>query len=456
MSSGTNQERIEQNNLKLAQLKTKADNLPEYQNIEPIYASLDVEKVGHSSLTSLGNARVFYKDYIMTTNSTTLYIYKESLLTSINLINYNYSSFPIHILGETDEYIYIGYIVNANNATLNIYKFNKTENTVDFVKIQTTELISTGGYGWKCGSYSFLGTSMQIAPAIDYNNYLIYNAVTSSSSVARSTWTYFWVAKFNTETESLDVLRFITAGTIGRLIQVAPNYLLSALNDNDQWGQVIYKISIDSSNQVNYVVRKIEYTTTRDNYIQGISYDGKYAFSNGSVYTLKDDLTFNTKVGDNTYNLSMNYNIKAISDKYYLHNNNIYEFDENTMTFTLLLEGVYFINGIICIVKSSGTDRYTITPSQEQIGFIYNGFNYYFEQTEYTNTDKIVAGYEFFNKSHQKVIGTMVDNGVLNYTPSTSQQTIPAGYTSGGTIEAVSMSEEDIENAIAQAENILD
>ena len=37
MSSGTNQERIEQNNLKLAQLKTKADNLPEYQDIEPIY-----------------------------------------------------------------------------------------------------------------------------------------------------------------------------------------------------------------------------------------------------------------------------------------------------------------------------------------------------------------------------------------------------------------------------------
>ena len=45
MSSGTNQERIEQNNLKLAQLKTKADNLPEYQDIEPIYASLDYNKV---------------------------------------------------------------------------------------------------------------------------------------------------------------------------------------------------------------------------------------------------------------------------------------------------------------------------------------------------------------------------------------------------------------------------
>ena len=50
----------------------------------------------------------------------------------------------------------------------------------------------------------------------------------------------------------------------------------------------------------------------------------------------------------------------------------------------------------------------------------------------------------------------MPNNGQLNYTPSTSPQTIPAGYTSGGTIEAVTMSEEDIENAIAQAEDILD
>lgn len=44
MSSGTNQERIEQNNLKLTQLKTKADNLPDYQDIEPIYATGDFTK----------------------------------------------------------------------------------------------------------------------------------------------------------------------------------------------------------------------------------------------------------------------------------------------------------------------------------------------------------------------------------------------------------------------------
>lgn len=39
--------------------------------------------------------------------------------------------------------------------------------------------------------------------------------------------------------------------------------------------------------------------------------------------------------------------------------------------------------------------------------------------------------------SNGKIIGTMPNNGELNYTPSTSVQSIPAGYTSGGTISAI-------------------
>lgn len=39
--------------------------------------------------------------------------------------------------------------------------------------------------------------------------------------------------------------------------------------------------------------------------------------------------------------------------------------------------------------------------------------------------------------SSGKITGTMPNNGALNYTPTTSLQSIPAGYTSGGTISAV-------------------
>ena len=39
------------------------------------------------------------------------------------------------------------------------------------------------------------------------------------------------------------------------------------------------------------------------------------------------------------------------------------------------------------------------------------------------------------------ITGTMPNNGALNYTPSEQEQTIPAGYTSGGTVNAIDYSD---------------
>lgn len=50
-----------------------------------------------------------------------------------------------------------------------------------------------------------------------------------------------------------------------------------------------------------------------------------------------------------------------------------------------------------------------------------------------TSEDKVLSGYKYGNYNGIKT-GTMPNNGTLNYTPNTTQQTIPAGYTSGGTI----------------------
>ena len=47
----------------------------------------------------------------------------------------------------------------------------------------------------------------------------------------------------------------------------------------------------------------------------------------------------------------------------------------------------------------------------------------------------------------EKITGTMPNNGALNYTPSEQEQTIPAGYTSGGTVNAI-----DYSNTLTPAE----
>ena len=54
-----------------------------------------------------------------------------------------------------------------------------------------------------------------------------------------------------------------------------------------------------------------------------------------------------------------------------------------------------------------------------------------------------------------KLVGTMPNNGELNYNVSTSEQTIPEGYTSGGTIAASPLTQDDYDSAVKYTTMIL-
>lgn len=57
--------------------------------------------------------------------------------------------------------------------------------------------------------------------------------------------------------------------------------------------------------------------------------------------------------------------------------------------------------------------------------------------------------------NNEKITGNMPDNGQLNYGFSTSQQTIPEGYTNGGTIAAYPQSQEDYDNCLIISHQVL-
>lgn len=75
-----------------------------------------------------------------------------------------------------------------------------------------------------------------------------------------------------------------------------------------------------------------------------------------------------------------------------------------------------------------------------------------------TTEDKVLAGYKYGNYNGIRT-GTMPNNGTLNYTPSEQEQSIPAGYTNGGTIEAMSyvntLSPSDYNKCLAVSNQIL-
>ena len=64
-----------------------------------------------------------------------------------------------------------------------------------------------------------------------------------------------------------------------------------------------------------------------------------------------------------------------------------------------------------------------------------------------TSASDIVSGKVAYN-ANGKIIGTMLNNGELNYTPSSDEQIIPAGYTSGGTIAASPVSQEEYDECV--------
>ena len=118
--------------------------------------------------------------------------------------------------------------------------------------------------------------------------------------------------------------------------------------------------------------------------------------------------------------------------------------NDTTNTFTIELEATNFAlkYNELFVLSANSTELSCVTfnTGETVIGFRYNGLPYTYNNPAVVNTENILQGYQTYNDSLAPVIGTMPNNGALNYTPSTSQQIIPAGYTSGGTIAAVTSS----------------
>ena len=86
--------------------------------------------------------------------------------------------------------------------------------------------------------------------------------------------------------------------------------------------------------------------------------------------------------------------------------------------------------------------------------YIYKNNNWELAPTQLTATSDYVYKQSFYGKNGIEN-GTMPNNGELNYTPSTEEQTIPAGYTSGGKVNPMDVTTSTIyKQAIAILKDI--
>lgn len=144
---------------------------------------------------------------------------------------------------------------------------------------------------------------------------------------------------------------------------------------------------------------------------------------------------------------------------YYLpsgsNNYSVYEWDSNEKTFTavstLTTNGgaiLHFAKEILYKNTDNALTGYVNDSTKGALMALYRN-NTTFYNTQYAND--ISASNVLKNKKYFDInglgIGTMPNNGALTYTPSLEEQTIPAGYTSGGTVNAI-----DYSNTLTPAE----
>lgn len=116
---------------------------------------------------------------------------------------------------------------------------------------------------------------------------------------------------------------------------------------------------------------------------------------------------------------------------------------------------------IICMLPKTYPEF--ISRNLNETGIIYGNEvtrdDYTWYSYEYSNldvgADDVLNGKKFLGTTGIET-GTMANNGQLLYTPKDYQQTIPAGYTTGGTIEAMDITtSDDYGRCLTLSNNIL-
>lgn len=421
----SNKEIIQENNLKLQDCVDLANNLPNAQNIEPIYGTSDYVLLRPSFMTDITElirvARCDDYYFIAYKNTTTVgdlfklvdgqlqRISTTSITSDSNLDEYV-------IYGYDDDYVYVGYYVEYGRV---MYKISLFDGSVE-------------NGNWSSSTYL-----SQFIPFTAKEGYVI-------SCNYRSSYARFYNMPSNSSGSSIsqyvvgtinDEKHLFLGGTRGYSSNATS--IISMIKENNTWVPYASYIENRPSSDIdiygfNYMMNKM------------FASDGIYGFNSSSSTVLE-------KITDWSYKF-----IESINDKYYILYNYANEnsnescqfgtFDENTNEFTIL--STFKNVGSQCLASKDGI--YMFNQSDIQIGFTYNNKDYYFTNDATVNSDVLLEGNVLYDITLQTVLGTMTNNGDVTIEPTTEEQIEEQGYYNSLKINAVTSS---IDNNIV-AENI--
>ena len=176
-----------------------------------------------------------------------------------------------------------------------------------------------------------------------------------------------------------------------------------------------------------------------------------WVVADGKLYSITDTGSGITKGGEITLSVTLaNKKGHWLNETTFcqIDNNNVYVYELSDLANikTTVIETMNFLNIIrndIAISTSTSVSCNVLKPVSGSLYKLVSTYLPEYRTTTYNIEDAtgkatdVLSGKTVYI-STGAVSGTMPNNGALTYTPSTSQQLIPAGYTSGGTIAAIS------------------
>lgn len=345
-----------------------------------------------------------------------------------------------------DDNIYIGVYRNVDSGTSypnsgTIMAFNK--DTLTLVNQKTVTLYN---------SYFHKGTSTSVYSMVSIPNtleFIVYELVGVS---------YYFAAKFklnSTDFSSMSGNRILydsAASSFG-----TSEYMKCFCTDNGRYIIAYAKSTDASGKRPIYILERTQaytYTTIYSNkdgsiLTRPVILDNEHFYLDGKVYEFANPtvpiLTKSISRLNSTTNYAFHFSNYAVLVEnasvymyYYDSDSNdlievVHQLPFNAATTYYDNKYLYVINARNLVVLKAGNSNVI-----ESVDCYVDNKKMRFYNTNDTNvtTDKMLLNTSAFNNTGL-IKGTMANNGALSYTPSTSQQTIPEGYTSGGTIAAI-------------------
>ena len=438
----SNKEIIQENNTKLQECVGLANGLPEYQDITYQYANSDAISSENIPITSrpLGNTRVnlvsnYNGEYILIAGESRAELFKleeGEYISKLYITNIRSST---SLLGPVDGYIYFNnqygsnwYKVNINTWESTTTKFSNVSNYA----LMTYDPMSNMAIGQGSGSTMYyinfntmLSGSIKLLNISEYflnrSGNIIWSPIPYSekSLLAKmsgvSLLNQYWVTN-DEKIQAISELRdyAIIGGNFCSLnAALEPTIIKSANVENKvSWmlpdNKTLFVFPNWGNNNTELIVYNIDWENLECNYVKtlnlGLSNERGYNFwgANGTqIYFTDKGVLSGLGNVDNGF---LNYDAKEQTDS-------------------------------IVRITLNGT-TYTVSEPSFSAEYVLQSHRFLLEDGTLAN-------------------GTMPNNGELNYNSSTSTQTIPAGYTSGGTITPAPLTDTEYDECLELSEQIL-